>query len=149
MTVIRYATRDDIDRIVEMAHRFYPESGYASIAPMKDENVAGLAIITMDTGVMLVAERDGELIGMASLHLDPWMFNPDALVAHELVYWIEPEHRGGMLAVRMLKAIEQACREKGAVAIRMATLAGSPESAGALYERAGFPLTERYYTKRL
>lgn len=148
-TVIRPATMDDVDAIVEMGRRFYPESGYEATAPFCEEQIAGLAIVTMRDGVMLVAEKDGEVVGMACLHVEPFLFNPSVVIAHELVYWIEPEHRGGMMAARMLKAIEEACRAKGATTIRMATLSSSPEAADKLYMRAGFHLSEKYYSKGL
>lgn len=145
--MIRPATIDDVPRIVDMARRFYDASGYADLfGPMAQESAAGLAIITMESGVMLVAEVDGDVVGMACLHVEPFLFNPERTIASELAWWIEPEHRGGMLAARMLKAINEACEARGAVP-RMATLAGSPPQAEALLNRAGYRLTERYYTR--
>lgn len=147
--IVRRATEEDIPRIVEMAERFYAVSGYERIAPMTKESVAGLAIITMGSGVMLVAEHAGAVVAMACLHVDHFLFNIGVKVAHELVYWIEPEHRGGMLAARMLKAIEQGAREVGASWVRMATLASSPPQASALYERMGYTPSESYFCKQV
>lgn len=155
--MIRPATRDDIPRLVEMAQRFYPESPYPLIyGDMPKEQVAGLSIIAMEglashgivPGVMLVAEHEGELVGMACLHVDPSTFNP-VTVAGEIVWWIEPEHRGGMTAVRLLKASEKAAQERGAHVVRMACLATSPPEAAAIYERMGYAHTETIFTKRL
>lgn len=148
-TVIRSATREDVPRIVEMARRFFPESGYARIAPMPDAQAAGLALITMDSGIMLVAEVDGTIAAMACLHIEPFLFNPAVTIAQELVFWIEPEFRGGMLAARMLRAIEERCNKRGVRVIRMATLPSSPEAAAQLYERSGFALSETYFVKVL
>lgn len=154
--MIRKATNDDIPRIVEMAQRFFPESPYPALyGDMPDSQAAGLAIIAMqgapgiDPGVMLVAEDAGELIGMACLFSDRATFNPAVRIASELVFWIEPEHRGGMAAVRLLKAAEKDAREKGVQVNRMAVMSSSPEQAAKLYERMGYSLTECYYSKRL
>lgn len=148
--VIRPATMDDVPRIVEMAERFYPTSGYPDLyGPMARESAAGLAIITMESGVMLVAEHDGELVGMACVHIDHFLFNAAIKVGHELVFWIEPEHRGGMLAVRMLRAVDKAVADRGAQVNRMAILSTSPDQAGALYERLGYARTETNFSKRL
>lgn len=155
--MIRKATHDDIPRIVEMARRFYPESPYPALyGDMPDSQAAGLAIIAMDgasggidPGVMLVAEDAGELIGMACLFADRATFNPAVRVNSELVFWIEPEHRGGMAAVRLLKAAENEAREKGVQVNRMALMSSSPAQAAKLYERMGYSLTECYYSKRL
>lgn len=147
--IIRPATLGDVDAIVAMSQRFYDASDYPALyGPMAKESAAGLAIITMDTGVMLVAEEAGAVVGMVSLHVEPFLFNPDSpkKTASELVWWIEPEHRGGMLAARLLKAVNAACDAIGAIP-RMATLAGSPPQAGALLQRMGYTPTETYYTR--
>lgn len=149
MTTIRSATREDVPAIVAMGERFYAASGYESIAPVARESIAGLALLTMESGVMLVAEADGELVGMVSLFLEPFTFNPAVTLATELAWWIEPDHRGGMLAVRMMAALEESCRAKGAQWVRMATLATSPPQASAIYERLGYQPGDRYYMRAL
>lgn len=146
---VRPATMDDVPRIVEMAFAFYADAGYADVfGPMAKESAAGLAIVCMEKGVMLVAEVEGVVVGMACLHIEPFLFNPASpkRVASELVWWIDPEHRGGLLAARMLREINAACDAAGAVP-RMATLAGSPPQAQALLERAGYRHTESYFTR--
>lgn len=147
--IVRPATHDDIPRIVDMAQRFYPTSGYERIAPLAKESAAGLVIVAAERGVMLVAEVDGDLAGMACLVVEPYLFNVEVVIAQEIVWWIEPEHRGGMLAVRLLKASIDACAALGATVIRMATLPHSPPQASALLERMGFVPSENYFTKVL
>lgn len=155
-TSIRSATMDDVPRIVEMAERFYATSGYPDFyGPMAKESAAGLAIITMqgapefgvEPGVMLVAEHEGELVGMACVHIDRFLFNSSVKVGHELAFWIEPEHRGGRLAARLLCEIETAVAARGATVNRMATLATSPPQAAAIYERMGYTRSESFYSK--
>lgn len=154
--IVRNATEADIPHIVEMAQRFYPVSPYPALyGGMADTQAAGLALVAMhgaegiDPGVMLVAEEDGALIGMACLCADRATFNPAVRIASELVFWIEPEHRGGMAAVRLLKAAEDRAREQGVQVNRMAVLSTSPAQAAQLYERMGYTMTECYYSKRL
>jgi ribosomal protein S18 acetylase RimI-like enzyme len=147
--IIRPATVSDVDAIVAMAERFYPTSGYGAIAPLAKESAAGLALVTMRDGVMLVAESDGKLAGMVCLFVEPYLFNVEVVIAQEVVWWIEPEDRGGMLAARLLKAAEAASRARGATVIRMATLATSPPQATALFDRMGYQLSETYYRKEL
>lgn len=157
MATIRPATMDDVPAIVEMAKRFYPESPYPTIyGDMPAEQAAGLAIVAMQgmaehgivPGVMLVAEHGGALVGMLCAHIDPATFTP-AVIAAELVWWVEPEHRGGMTAVRLLRAGEAAARERGADVFNMAALATSPEEAHQILQRMGYAPTHTIYTKRL
>jgi N-acetylglutamate synthase-like GNAT family acetyltransferase len=147
--LVRRAMENDILGIVAMAERFYPTSGYERIAPMTKESAAGLAILTMESGVMLVAEDAGALVGMACLHIEPYLFNAAVTLAQEIAWWIEPEYRGGMVAARLLYAAEAACRDLGAHAIRMATLPDSPPQAAAMFARMGYTPSENYFLKVL
>lgn len=157
MATIRPATMDDVPAIVSMAQRFYPDSPYPAIyGDMPEEQAAGLAIIAMYgmaeagivPGVMLVAEHDGVLVGMLCCHIDPATFTP-AVIAAELVWWVEPEHRGGMTAVRLLRAGEKEARARGASVFNMSALATSPDEAHEILQRMGYAPTHTVYTKRL
>lgn len=154
---IRTATRDDIPAIVEMAQRFYPESPYPAIyGDMPDSQAAGLVVVMLEgmashgivPGVMLVAEADDALVGMLCLHLDAATFTPE-VIAGEIVWWIAPERRGGMCAVRLVRAGEAAAQARGATVSRMAVLGSSPAEAGELLQRLGYAPTETIFTKRL
>lgn len=155
--IVRPATMEDVPRLVEMARRFYPLSPYPAIyGDMPEEQAAGLVIVTMQglaeygvaPGVMLVAEKDGELIGMLCAHIDAATFTP-AVVAAELVWWMEPEHRGSMAAVRMVKAGEEHARAKGATVFNMCVLSTSPEEAAGLLRMLGYAPTHTVFSKRL
>ena len=146
---VRNATQDDIPRIVEMARTFYADSGYTAIAEASIPSLAGLAIITMESGVMLVAEADGAVVGMACLFVEPFTFNPSVMVASEIAWWVDPAHRGSLLAKEMLSVIDDRCKALGVNVIRMATLANSPPQAAALYERLGYTKADSYYMRIL
>jgi GNAT superfamily N-acetyltransferase len=146
---IRKATHDDIPRIVTMAERFYAQTRYGEIAPMAKESAAGLAIVMMEQGVMLLAEHDGEVVGMVGLFIEPFTFNITKTMATEIVWWVEPEHQRSGIGMELLAAIEPACRAKGADVIRMMCLAGQCEGAEAIYTRMGYVPSEHAYTKVL
>ena len=117
---------------------------FAAALPAATPEPLSLADIARLRSVREVAvSADGELVGMACVHIDHFLFNAAIKVGHELVFWIEPEHRGGMLAVRMLRAVDKAVADRGAQVNRMAILSTSPDQAGALYERLGWTALER------
>lgn len=147
--MIRAATHADIPAIVSMSRKFYATTDYAMHAPMDDETVADLAAMLVDTGVMLVAEFDGAIVGMVGLVVAPFMFNRGVRTAHEIVWWVEPDAQGFGVGKALLAAVEPACRAQGVVSIQMVHLANSPPQAAALYERMGFRLTETSYTKEV
>jgi GNAT superfamily N-acetyltransferase len=146
---VRAATTEDVPDIVAMAERFYAETHYAAIVPLARESAAGLALLLIERGVMLVAVHDGAIVGMVGLFLEPFTFNVAITVATELVWWVNPEARETGAGQALLEAIESACRARGADLIRMMTLHSSPPHAAALYARRGYVPTEHAYTKEI
>lgn len=66
-------------------------------------------------------------------------------VARETVWWIDPAHRGGTAAVRMLAAFEQwAFEEMGCAFAGLAGMASDPR-VGRLYERRGYRHVESHF----
>lgn len=145
--MIRPATHDDLDAIVAMSAKFYATTTYAGWASMCPDTVRDLAAMLIDTSVMLVAEAEGAVVGMVGLVVAPFMFNRAKRAAYEVVWWVEPDAQGAGIGRALLAAIEPACRAAGCDAIQMVHLSTSPPQAAALYERAGFRLSESSYTK--
>ncbi|TPG08323.1 GNAT family N-acetyltransferase [Rhodanobacter glycinis] len=143
--MIRNATHDDIPRIVEMAQKFYEQTQHAKHAPMKKECAAGLAIITMQQGTMLVAEKDGEVVAMLCAFVDHFTFNDEFLMVNELAFWVDESARGSSVAVRLLKEARRVCKAKGVLFFNMAALATSPDVTGRIYKAMGLePIASIY-----
>lgn len=147
--MIRKATHADLDAIVSMGERFYATTSYATWAPFCPETSRALGEMIIETGVLLVADVGDRLVGMVGLLVAPSLFNASVKAAYEVFWWIEPEHRGGLTAWRLLQAIEPACREAGCRSIQMVALSTSPVSAEAMYRRAGYKHSESSHTKIL
>ncbi|NJB80290.1 GNAT family N-acetyltransferase [Xanthomonas arboricola] len=146
--MIRAAHEDDLPAILAMSRKFYATTSYASMTPMDDHTVSDLVFQLMDS-VMLVAELDGQVVGMVGLVVAPFMFNRNIRAAYEVVWWVEPEAQGAGVGKALLAAVEPACVARGASAVVMVHLATSPPQASALYERMGYALSETCYTKNL
>lgn len=146
---VRNATEKDVDAIVEMSSKFYATTHYRGFADMCGDTVEALARTLIDTGVMLVAEDRGEVIGMAGLFVGPFPFNTAKSGAYEVVWWVSQDTRGSGAGKSLMAAIEPACRARGCNIIQMLTLPNSPPHAGKIYEAMGFAHSETSYTKRL
>ena len=72
----------------------------------------------------------------------------DVKYAMETVWWVDPDVRGGRLAIQMLRDYEEWARSQGCAFIQMAALATFPR-AGKIYERCGYRPTETHYLKEL
>lgn len=147
MTIIRPGTNDDVPAIVSMSAQFYPQTHYAEWVEMDEGTVADLASNLIDNHVFMVAEDDGELVGMIGLFIIPFMFNRDVLFAGEVIFWVHPKARGGMTAANLLRSIEDPCREAGAGRVQMVHMPNSPPQASALYTKLGYFPSESSYTK--
>lgn len=148
--MIRPATMADVERIADMAQAFYASTEYPSLyGDLSRIQACGLAIVLQERGMILVAEEDGAVIGMAAMSIEPCLFNPATILANEVAFWIEPEHRRGTLALRLHAATDTALKAAGVHVVRWAKLTTSPEGVERLYTRAGCTETERFYTRAL
>lgn len=147
--MIRSATHDDIPRIIEMAQAFYATTNYAATIPMTDEQAAGIAIVTMESGVMLVADNDGELVGMICIHVAPFLFNPSVMFPSEIAFYVDPKIRGGTTGMRLLRSAEAALIVMGVPISRMAMLPNSPEAVEGMYRLMGYKPDEVHFMKAL
>lgn len=74
--------------------------------------------------------------------------NDGALVAHEMFWYVAPEHRGGMGGARLLKEFEGWAEKAGAKRVQMAHLIGlAPERMKEFYEKRGYRAVEITYMK--
>jgi len=69
-------------------------------------------------------------------------------VSKDSMWWIDPTHRGGTAAVRMLDAAEEWARSRGCAFGGIAGMGGDPNIAR-LLERRGYRAAEVHYLKPL
>lgn len=147
--MIRSATLNDMADILRLSALFYAQTDYRHFARFDEPTVEKLATMLIASGVMLVAERNGYVVGIVGLYVGPWLFNADTVSANEVVWYVEPDAQNVGLGRSLLQAIDPACRAKGAAIIQMVTLSTSPEHAAAAYAAEGYTHSETCYTKVL
>lgn len=147
--MIRQATTQDVPAVVSMSRKFYGTTDYIATEPFDADTVWDLTELLISTGVMLVAEVEGDVVGMAGALIAPGLFNRHISVATEVVWWVDPNCTRHGVGQKLFKALESHCRIKGARRLQMVKLRTSPEHVGTMYEQAGYPLSEISYTKVL
>lgn len=70
--------------------------------------------------VIHTAREDGQLVGYISHAVSPLTVSRGVIVAHEQVWYVKPEHRGGSLAVRLKRAAEATLKQRGVYRIDLA-----------------------------
>jgi L-amino acid N-acyltransferase YncA len=146
MTRIRLADEADIPTIVAMGRDMFAMSSFAPLT-YAPEKVAAFLRAGMDTGLLMVAEEEGEIAGfMHGFVATPW-YSTDRMGCESFLY-VRPQSRGTRAALMMLRAWVRWCQEAGAVQLRPGTAASSPE-ADRLYQALGFePVGALYVMNR-
>lgn len=142
--MIRQATPEDLQRIVEMALSFISSSRYAHLFagdPVRIRAVADALIAEL--GFILV---DEQLEGMLGVLVAPHEFS-GTLIGQELAWFVEQRRRKGTLGPKLLYAAEHLARQKGCSMLKM--VAPSQTDVGKFYEHAGYSLIETVYIKTL
>lgn len=144
--MIRPALPSDRNRVLAMAKAFHAAAGlpFAFSAPMA--SMLFDAALVDDDRLCLIYEQDGFAVGVLAAHAAPHMLAP-VKAAHEIMWWIEPDHRG-QAANRMLHAYEEWARSRDCVLIHMVGLGSDPVTTK-LYERHGYRAAERHFMKPL
>lgn len=145
--MIRRAEPEDIHALIEMGQAFFIEAGWSARAAFDVESFAVTCGALMEGGVLLVAEKGDEIIGMAGAAIAPAWWNRNVLTGQEVFYYARPGHRKG--TGRMLFAgLEVAVKSLGVVLFSMAAEEGlRSEALTRLYRARDYFPAERLFWK--
>lgn len=137
--MIRNATHDDIGRLVTLGKEMHAESRFSRL-PLDVDKVRALFahLIESPDGLLIVSEKDGEVIGGFAGYVAEHYF-ARTKVAADFGLFISPADRGGMTAPRLLKAYAKWAKERGAVMIQAGITTGTHvDETTRLYQALGF-----------
>ena len=137
---IRPATMDDLPRIIELGELLHHESPRWARLSFSRVRAADFIsrLILNDWGCVFVAEKDGVIVGgIAGTALPHW--SSDDILGQEASFFMLPEARGSMAAVRLISALVAWGEMRGAKWMHAGSSTGlDPERTAGLYERLGF-----------
>jgi GNAT superfamily N-acetyltransferase len=141
--LMRKATVQDIPRLLEMGMRFHQNSPYKDHLAANPEQMGKIASQIASSGGLLVSENQGRIVGMFGFVTFPHFLSGE-LIAAEVFWWVEPEHRG--TGKKLLYEAENMAREAGAKKMQMI----APDArVGRLYEHMKYKFVESAYQKSL
>jgi GNAT superfamily N-acetyltransferase len=153
--MIRPAVPDDIFRLADMGRAFFDEAGFAEKMTGEGrftfdlETFGHTVAALIERGVLLVAEKGGEVVGMAAAGVAPAWWNRNVLTAQELFWYVDPAHRKG-LGSQLMDALEAAVGDLGVVLFSMSAEEGLRSTAlNRLYRQRGYFPTEMLFWKQL
>ncbi len=144
--MIRNAVASDKAAVLRMARSFHSAAELPFAFSAATTSMLFDACLQDEDRLCLIYERDGAAVGMLAAYAACHMLAP-VKIANEIVWWVEPQHRGRS-AVAMLQAYERWARQRGCALIHMVGLGADPVTAK-LYERQGYLAAERHFMKPL
>jgi ribosomal protein S18 acetylase RimI-like enzyme len=133
-----------------MHHDFDPER-FIAATPGTEQGYGAFLEAQLDdpSVVVLVAERNGEVVGYTYAAIEGWDYmslRGPAGVLHDIV--VDPAQRGQGVGWMLLDATLAALKARGAPRVVLSTAAGN-EAAQRLFARAGFRRTMIEMTREL
>jgi GNAT superfamily N-acetyltransferase len=138
---IRAARRADAESIAALLG----ELGYPSDAPQVERRLEWIA--SDEASQLFVADVDGEVAGLAGLHVLP-LVQRDEVGAELTAMVVGAAHRRKGVGAELLAAVEREARSRGCGRLVLSS-ADRRSDAHAFYERLGFESTGRRYIKFL
>lgn len=134
---VRHATAEDIPALIALGRAMHAESPRFSRLPYSPERTANTINFLIAHGVVLIAERGGQAVGMMGGMVAPQPFL-DSLHGVELAVYVSPEHRG-RTGMRLIKSFEAWAFDRGADEISLGiSTEVDAERTAQLYERLGY-----------
>lgn len=130
---IRLANKWDQPQVIEMLRHFRQETPIEMMSECDNEQHISMLFHTalIGGGLAYVAEDKGRLIGMIIGFIEQNTWDPNIYVLRELVYWVEPEYRGGTAGYRLLMEYNRAAKllqkEKRINMYTMSKMVNSPD----------------------
>ena len=148
--VVREAVEADLPIYVQLSADFHAASPMQRVCEFDSEGFKKFVIIAMSNPdiSILVAELNGEIVGITGGIIYPLYFSPSHKVSQELWWWLTPAARGSGVGNKMFKHLQLWSKERGAKTIFMIALEDErAEKMEKVYCRAGFEPMERTFMK--
>ena len=147
---IRKAAKEDVIDLAILGKQFVKESqnGFLGWNSSKVYDSLLDAVGRNDFGIFVLC-ADTEVVGMLIAFVAPCFFS-DVVQASEIAWYVDPEHRGSRMAVKMLDYFESWAEDQGAVCANLMNLdVLNADKVAKMYNKRGYRLAENTFVKEL
>ncbi len=148
---LRLATLADVPTLLRFAKNFHKVSPYRGMrfdSRKGEDFLKGVILGSQNEGIVLVALKDGEPIGMLVGAAREPVFT-STRVAMELGWWIEEKFRRSKASFLIYKAYEDWAFRIGCSHVQGAYLPGVSPELDEFYKKRGYAQVESSYLKTL
>lgn len=112
--IIRLAQNEDFPAMMALGRLLHGESGFRAL-PMDETRMLEIGRRGLKDGNpgLFVAERNGEIVGMAIVVLGEYYFSPIRSATVQLLY-VHPDARGSWAAIKLLRVIRKWAKQNQA-----------------------------------
>ena len=144
--MIREATLTDVEKILDLSAEFWATTQFTEAY---DRDHTRLMVnVCLDQGLLAVLVVDGDIVGFIAGIKSFLLASQQALMATELAWWVDPEHRKGSSGLKLLKFMEKLAQKQGIKYWSMVSMeCSSPETAEKIYLSMGYKKSETNYMK--
>jgi GNAT superfamily N-acetyltransferase len=144
---IRHADEADVPALLTMAQAFVSQTKYHGLITLSLSHLETLTrnVLAAPEGQVWIAHKGDDAIGMLAMGMFEHPMSGER-VASEVVWWVDPAHRGSSCGRRLLRAAEDWATEQQADLLQMV----APDArVGRFYEALGYVSVETAYQRRL
>tara|TARA_R110000744_G_scaffold37442_1_gene85800 strand:- start:39 stop:479 length:441 start_codon:yes stop_codon:yes gene_type:complete len=141
----------DIPVMISLGAEMHRESRYSNLDfdPARLWALGDQIMANPESYLSAVYEKDGEMVGFVIAFATPHFFGND-LTSGDFAIYVLPEHRQGMVGVKLIKKYSKWCEDRGVKEPMLGVSAGiRPDRIGELYKRLGYTETYTIYKKPL
>lgn len=143
MSTIRHIRPWEEDLIMPLCQQFHKDTGIRSSFSI--DRVKSLLATTKHV-IIGAFNEESNLVGIL-LGILGSQFLTTSMVAQEVVWYVQPDHRGNAPHAAMLNSFEEWALANGADMIDVASLTGGPNSVPRFYAANGYSEIEKHYLK--
>lgn len=152
--MIRTAVLDDIPELTKIAKSFYVDGEFAekglNFKEMSFIMMAQSMIVDSANKLILVAEHEGQIVGMLGAYVSPWFCDFSQFQVVESWFYVLPEYRKFGYGKELLNVLTEIAQKSGAVNLKMASLHNEKQNImGRFYRSQGFVKSDSFYVKEL
>ncbi len=148
--MIRDAKKSDLPIMLHMGELFFNASDFSELTTYDRDSVRSTMTHLMDSGVLLVGESEGIVVGMVGAMIYPFYFNNSHITGQELFWWVNEDQRKSGVGKKLLSGLEDKAKSMGVDSFSMVALEKmNPEIMDRVYKMSGYFSAEHTYYKRM
>ena len=148
--IIKKVEEKDIDAGIEMVKEFYLKAFKEQNLAFKYKDVKKLCEIIARKNISFIAYDGKKAVGSIGGFIIPHVFDSDEKMFNEVFWYVREEYRKSSLGIRLMKAIEEYCKNNKIKYCLMASLGNRRDDALCkLYSKRGYKHFETVYIKTI